>query len=108
MFFGIKEYAEYESHRFRSLREHEYYIKKYCKIADTISVSNFVSFGKEVSAMQFNPKERGQGLLEYALILVLVVLVVIIILSILGVSVFDLWENAVYPLCEVFAPGLCP
>jgi pilus assembly protein Flp/PilA len=58
--------------------------------------------------MQFTPKERGQGLVEYALILVLVVLVVIVILYFLGVSINDLWENTVTPLCDVFAPGLCP
>jgi pilus assembly protein Flp/PilA len=58
--------------------------------------------------MQFNPKERGQGLVEYALILVLVVVVVVVVLGAVGISIFDLWENAVYPLCEVFAPGTCP
>jgi pilus assembly protein Flp/PilA len=40
--------------------------------------------GKEVSAMLFAPKERGQGLVEYALILVLVAIVVIAALMILG------------------------
>ena len=59
-------------------------------------------------SMQFTPKERGQGLVEYALILVLVVLIVIVVLYFLGVSINDLWVNAVIPLCEVFAPGLCP
>jgi pilus assembly protein Flp/PilA len=58
--------------------------------------------------MQFNPKERGQGLVEYALLLVLLVLVVIAVLYLLGISIYDLWGNAVYPLCNVFAPGLCP
>lgn len=58
--------------------------------------------------MQFTPKERGQGLVEYALILVLVVLVVIVILYYLGVSINDLWVNAVKPLCDVLSPGSCP
>ncbi len=40
--------------------------------------------GKEVSPMLFAPKERGQGLVEYALILVLVAIVVIAALMILG------------------------
>lgn len=34
--------------------------------------------------MIFNPREKGQGLVEYALILVLVAIVVIVILSALG------------------------
>ena len=34
--------------------------------------------------MLFSPKEKGQGLVEYALILVLVAVVVIIILAVLG------------------------
>lgn len=40
--------------------------------------------GKEVNTMLFAPKERGQGLVEYALILVLVAVVVIAVLLILG------------------------
>lgn len=37
--------------------------------------------------MIFNPREKGQGLIEYALILVLVAIVVIVILSALGTQV---------------------
>jgi pilus assembly protein Flp/PilA len=40
--------------------------------------------GKEVKAMLFAPKEKGQGLVEYALILVLVAIVVIAVLTLLG------------------------
>ena len=43
-----------------------------------------ISNGKEVKNMLFAPKERGQGLVEYALILVLVAVVVIAVLLILG------------------------
>jgi pilus assembly protein Flp/PilA len=39
---------------------------------------------KEVLHMLFSPKEKGQGLVEYALILVLVAIVVIAALMILG------------------------
>jgi pilus assembly protein Flp/PilA len=39
---------------------------------------------KEVKAMLFAKKEKGQGLVEYALILVLVAIVVIAALTILG------------------------
>lgn len=34
--------------------------------------------------MLFAPKEKGQGLVEYALILVLVAVVVIVVLSLMG------------------------
>jgi pilus assembly protein Flp/PilA len=37
--------------------------------------------------MLFAPKEKGQGLVEYALILVLVAVVVIVILAILGPTI---------------------
>ena len=39
---------------------------------------------KETNTMLFSPKEKGQGLVEYALILVLVAIVVIAALMILG------------------------
>ena len=39
---------------------------------------------KEVNAVLFAPKERGQGLVEYALILVLVAIIVIAVLMLLG------------------------
>ena len=39
---------------------------------------------KEVKVMLFAKKEKGQGLVEYALILVLVAIVVIAALTILG------------------------
>jgi len=39
---------------------------------------------KEKFAMLFSPKEKGQGLVEYALILVLVAIVVIAALMVLG------------------------
>ena len=37
--------------------------------------------------MLFAPKEKGQGLVEYAIILSLVVLVVILVISALGPSI---------------------
>jgi len=39
---------------------------------------------KEKKTMLFAPKEKGQGLVEYALILVLVAIVVIAVLMLLG------------------------
>jgi len=45
--------------------------------------------------MLFAPKEKGQGLVEYALILVLVALVVIVVLAILGPAVGSIFSNVV-------------
>ncbi len=48
--------------------------------------------------MLFMPREEGQGLVEYALILVLVAVVVIIILAILGPTVGNVFSNIVQNL----------
>jgi pilus assembly protein Flp/PilA len=45
--------------------------------------------------MLFLPREEGQGLVEYALILVLVVIVVIAILLLLGPIVGNTYSNIV-------------
>jgi len=45
--------------------------------------------------MLFAPKEKGQGLVEYALILVLVAVVVIVILSLLGPAIGNIFSNIV-------------
>ncbi|HMD89468.1 MAG TPA: pilus assembly protein [Anaerolineaceae bacterium] len=45
--------------------------------------------------MLFAPTEKGQGLLEYALILVLVAIVVIVILALLGPSIGKMFSNVV-------------
>jgi len=37
--------------------------------------------------MLFSPKEKGQGMVEYALIIVLIAIVVIIVLTILGTQI---------------------
>ena len=42
---------------------------------------------KEANIMLYIPREEGQGLVEYALILVLVAIVVITILTLLGTQV---------------------
>jgi pilus assembly protein Flp/PilA len=41
----------------------------------------------------FLPREEGQGLVEYALILVLVAIVVIVVLGLLGEQVSTVFEN---------------
>jgi len=43
--------------------------------------------------MLYNPHENGQGLVEYALILVLVAVVVIVILSFLGPTISNIFSK---------------
>ena len=50
---------------------------------------------KEEVAMLFAPKEKGQGLVEYALILVLVAVVVIVILALLGPAIGNVFSNVI-------------
>ena len=45
--------------------------------------------------MLYQPREKGQGLVEYALILVLVAIVVIVILALLGPAVGNMFSNLV-------------
>ena len=45
--------------------------------------------------MLFAPQENGQGLVEYALILVLVSIVVIVILAILGPAIGEIFSEVV-------------
>jgi pilus assembly protein Flp/PilA len=54
--------------------------------------------GKEGAKMLFLPREEGQGLVEYALILVLVAIVVIAILVLLGPVVGNVFSNIVSSL----------
>jgi pilus assembly protein Flp/PilA len=42
--------------------------------------------------MLYTPKEKGQGLVEYALILVLVAIVVIVVLALLGPAIGDVFS----------------
>lgn len=43
--------------------------------------------------MMYNPREEGQGLVEYALILVLVAVVVIVVLAVLGPLVGNVFSS---------------
>ena len=45
--------------------------------------------------MLFVPREEGQGLVEYALILVLVAVVVIAILTLLGPAIGNTFSNVI-------------
>jgi pilus assembly protein Flp/PilA len=46
-------------------------------------------------AMLFAAKEKGQGLVEYALILVLVAIVVIVILALLGPAIGNVFSTVI-------------
>ncbi len=48
--------------------------------------------------MLYMPREEGQGLVEYALILVLVAVVVIVILALLGPAIGDIFSDLVNAL----------
>jgi hypothetical protein len=53
--------------------------------------------------MEWSNSEIGQGLAEYAFIIVLVVVVVIVALQILGISIADMYEYIVPELSEAFS-----
>jgi pilus assembly protein Flp/PilA len=46
-----------------------------------------------VNAMLFSPKEKGQGMVEYALIIVLIAIVVIIVLTVLGTQISTVFSQ---------------
>lgn len=48
--------------------------------------------------MMYMPREEGQGLVEYALILVLVAVVVIVILALVGPAIGNIFSNIVNTL----------
>lgn len=48
--------------------------------------------------MFFSPKEKGQGLIEYALIITLVTLIVIIMLTLLGPAIRNAYSNIIQGL----------
>jgi pilus assembly protein Flp/PilA len=48
--------------------------------------------------MMYLPREEGQGLVEYALILVLVAVVVIVVLTILGPTIGNVFSDVITEL----------
>ncbi len=52
------------------------------------------TFGGKEELLMFN-SQKGQGLVEYALILVLVAIVVIVIVSLLGGSIGNVFSNII-------------
>jgi len=61
---------------------------------DARSIQTLTKKGGE-KEMLFLPRDEGQGLVEYALILVLVAIVVIVILAILGPVIGNVFSNIV-------------
>ena len=45
--------------------------------------------------MRFAPTEKGQGLVEYALILILVAVVIIVVLALLGPAIGNMFSNII-------------
>jgi pilus assembly protein Flp/PilA len=66
-----------------------------CNLALCLRRTSGETRGKEDTPMLFAPKDRGQGLVEYALILVLVAVVVIVILALLGPAIGNVFSNIV-------------
>jgi len=64
-------------------------------MCDTITAETKILSRKGVKIMLFLPREEGQGLVEYALILVLVAIVVIVILALLGPAIGNIFSNIV-------------
>ncbi len=57
------------------------------------TVNTRIQERKGVKQMLYLPHEEGQGLVEYALILVLVAIVVIVILALLGPAIGNIFSN---------------
>ena len=51
-----------------------------------------ITYRLKEASMLFNPREKGQGLVEYALILVLVAVVVIAVLTLLGPAIGNVFS----------------
>lgn len=52
--------------------------------------------------------EKGQGLVEYAAILLLVAILIFGVIVLLGIDVQALWTNAVCPITTVMGGAPCP
>jgi pilus assembly protein Flp/PilA len=45
--------------------------------------------------MLYHKKERGQGMVEYALLIVLLAIVVVVMIAVMGTSVSNMYSNIV-------------
>ena len=52
-------------------------------------------YGKEDTAMLFSVKEKGQGMVEYALIIVLVAVVLIVVLALVGSQISNVFSRII-------------
>jgi pilus assembly protein Flp/PilA len=50
-------------------------------------------YGKEVKTMLYEPKEKGQGLVEYALIIALIAILIIVALIFLGEQISVIFSS---------------
>ena len=50
--------------------------------------------------MLFSPKEKGQGMVEYALIIVLIAIVVIVVLTLLGTQISSVFSRIAEALAQ--------
>ena len=78
-----------------------YLIEKTSIINLSISITLSEINRKGEKIMLFSPKEKGQGLVEYALILVLVAVVVIVVMQILGPTVGNVFSSIISSLTAV-------
>ena len=58
-----------------------------------VVLRNYDQFSERSVDMLFAPKEKGQGLVEYALILLLVAIIVIVVLALLGPAIGNVFSN---------------
>ncbi len=57
------------------------------------SIARFA--GKEEDAMKFSREEKGQGMVEYALIIVLVAVVLIVVLALVGTQISNVFSRII-------------
>jgi pilus assembly protein Flp/PilA len=62
------------------------------------NTKSFDRYGEESLSMLYLPREDGQGLVEYALILVLVAVVVLALVGIIGGGIGNIFSNIVNTL----------
>ena len=62
------------------------------------NAKSFDRYGEESLSMLYLPREDGQGLVEYALILVLVAVVVLALVGIIGGGIGNIFSNIVNTL----------
>jgi len=72
---------------------HVTYARLICPALRDSTAIHFINLSRKVDIMLFAPKETGQGLIEYALILSLVALVVFIVIKLTGPRVGNTYSS---------------